>query len=113
MAKARRDEKFILSRWKYFTKNLYNNSAKSDRFSYEKVVYLKSEELMKVESHSSKINVYLLLALALMFLSATKIQSVWIVVAYMVIVVAGQLVRWLMLPKDISAHLTDSGFRDR
>ena len=113
MAKARRDEKFILSRWKYFTKNMYNNSAKSNQFSYEKVVYLKSEELMKIESHSSRINVYLLLALALMFLSATKVQSVWIVVAYMVIVVAGQMVRWLMLPKDISAHLTDSGLRGR
>ena len=113
MAKSCRDDKFILSRWKYFTKNLYNNSAKSNRFSYEKVVYIKSEELMRIESHSSRINVYLLLALALMFLSATKIQSVWIVVAYMVIVVAGQMVRWLMLPRDISAHLSDSGFRDR
>ena len=113
MAKSKKGDKFILSRWKYFTKNLYNNSAKSNQFSYEKVIYLKSEELMKIESHSSKINVYLLLALALMFLSATKVQSVWIVVAYMVIVVAGQMVRWLMLPKDISAHLTDSGLRDR
>ena len=113
MAKARRKNGFILNRWKYFTKNLYNNTAKSEKFSYEKVVYYKSEELMDIEYKSSRINVLLLLALVVMFLITSKVQNAWIVVAYLVVVVAGQIVRWVMLPKDISAHLTDSGLRGR
>lgn len=113
MAKTRGSDKFVLSRWKYFTKNLYNNTAKSGQFSYEKVVYNKSEELMDIEYKSGRINLLLLLALVVMFLVTSRVQNVWIVVVYLVIVVAGQIVRLMMLPKDLSAHLTDSGYRDR
>ena len=109
----RREAQLKLTRWQYFTKNLYNNTATKTRFSYDKVVYLKSEELMDIESRSSRINVLLLLALVVRFLLTSRIHNVWIVIAYLVLVVAGQIVRLCMLPKDIQAHLTDSGYRDR
>ena len=109
----RREAQLKLTRWQYFTKNLYNNTATKTRFSYDKVVYLKSEELMDIEARSSRINVLLLLALVVMFLLTSKIHNVWIVIAYLVLVVAGQIVRLCMLPKDIQVHLTDSGYRDR
>ncbi len=113
MAKSKREAQIPLTRWRYFTKNLYNNTATKSRFSYEKVVYIKSEELMDIEARSNKINVLLLLALVVMFLVTSKVQNILIVLAYMVLVVAGQIVRLCMLPKDIGAHLTDSGYRDR
>ena len=109
----RREAQLKLTRWQYFTKNLYNNTATKTRFSYDKVVYLKSEELMGIEARSSRINVLLLLALVVMFLLTSKIHNVWIVIAYLVLVVAGQIVRLCMLPKDIQTHLTASGYRDR
>lgn len=109
----RREAQLKLTRWQYFTKNLYNNTANKTRFVYDKVVYLKSEELMDIEARSNRINVILLLALVVMFLLTSQIQNVWIVIAYLVLVVAGQVVRFTMLPKDIKAHLTDSGYRDR
>ena len=109
----RREAQLKLTRWQYFTKNLYNNTATKTRFSYDKVVYLKSEELMDIEARSSRINVLLLLALVVMFLLTSRIHNVWIVIAYLVLVVAGQIVRLCMLPEDIQAHLTDSGYRDR
>lgn len=113
MAKSKREAQIPLTRWRYFTKNLYNNTATKSRFAYEKVIYLKSEELMDIEARSNKINVLLLLALVVMFLLTSRIQNVWIVIAYLVMAVAGQAVRLFMLPKDISAYLTDSGYRDR
>lgn len=113
MAKNRRDAQIPLTRWRYFTKNLYNNTATKSRFAYDKVIYNKSEELMEIEARSNKINALLLLALVLMFLVTSKFQNIWVVIAYLVLVVAGQIVRLCMLPKDIGAHLTDSGYRDR
>ena len=113
MAKSKREAQIPLTRWRYFTKNLYNNTATKSRFAYDKVIYLKSEELMDIEARSNKINVLLLLALVVMFMLTSRIQNVWIVIAYLVVVVAGQAVRLFMLPKDIGAHLTDSGYRDR
>ena len=53
----RREAQLKLTRWQYFTKNLYNNTATKTRFSYNKVVYLKSEELMDIETRSNRINV--------------------------------------------------------
>ena len=34
----RREAQLKLTRWQYFTKNLYNNTATKPRFSYDKVV---------------------------------------------------------------------------
>lgn len=113
MAKSKRDAQLPLNRWRYFTKNLYNNTAKSSRFAYDKVVYEKSEALQDIEARSSKVNAVLLLALILMFLLTSRFHTAWIVVAYLVLVIAGQIYRLCMLPKDIKAHLTDTGYRER
>ena len=49
--------------------------------------------------------------LCLVFLSAIRWQNIYFVVACMAIIVAGEAVRLLRLPKDIRAHLTDTGRR--
>ena len=54
----------------------------------------------------------LLLLLLLMFLLATKYQNILVVAAYLVAAVIGEAVRLCMLPKDIKAHLEDSGYRE-
>lgn len=113
MAKSKREAQIPLTRWRYFTKNLYNNTATKTKFAYDKVIYNKSEELMEIEARTNKINVLLLLALVLMFLVTSKVQNIWIVIVYLVVVVAGQIVRLCMLPKNIGEHLTDSGYRER
>lgn len=113
MAKSNSSAAVPLTRWRYFTKNLYNNSGNSASFAYEKVIYNKSEELQEIETRTNKINVLLLLALVVMFFVTSKVQNILIVLAYMVLVVAGQVVRFCMLPKNIGEHLTDSGYRER
>ena len=55
----------------------------------------------------------LLLVLLAMFLTASTVQNIYIIVAGMVVIAAGELVRLLRLPKDITAHLTDTGLRER
>ena len=54
-----------------------------------------------------------LLVLLAMFLTASTVQNIYIIVAGMVVIAAGELVRLLRLPKDITAHLTDTGLRER
>ena len=113
MASAPREAKVPLTRWQYFVKNLYQNSANSGRFSYNKIIYEKSEELQAIDSKSQKINLLLLLLLIVMFLVTSRYHNVIFIVLYLLAVIAGQAVRLFMLPKDIKAHLTDSGYRER
>ena len=113
MASAPREAKVPLTRWQYFVKNLYQNSANSTRFTYNKVIYDKSEELQAIDYKSQRINLVLVLLLILLFIVTSKYQSAWFVAAYIVLVIAGQAVRLFMLPKDIKAHLTDNGYRER
>ena len=98
-----------LTRWVYFTKTLYRNAADEGQFEYEKVFYNKSEELMAIEEVNAKINMALLLVLFAVFALGTKVQNAWLLIAYFFLVIIGQLCRLLRLPKDIRAHLTDSG----
>ena len=51
--------------------------------------------------------------LLLMFFTASSMKNIWVIVAGMVIIVAGEVVRLCRLPKDITAHLTDTGMRER
>ena len=68
----------------------------------------------KLKLHSPKTwLIYLLLVLLAMFLTASTVQNIYIIVAGMVVIAAGELVRLLRLPKDITAHLTDTGLRER
>ena len=113
MASAPREAKVPLTRWQYFVKNLYRNAASSSQFTYDKVIYNKSEALQAADQKSQKINLGLILLLILMFLLTSKYQQIAFVVAYLLLVIIGQIVRLCLLPKDIKAHLTDSGYRER
>jgi len=113
MSTAPREAKVPLTRWQYFVKNLYQNGSNSASFSYNKVIYQKSEELQAIDYKSQRVNLILLLLLVLMFLVTSKFQNIWFVAAYIVLVIAGQLYRLLLLPKDIKAHLKDNGYRER
>lgn len=113
MASAPREAYVPLTRWQYFMKNLYRNGAASAEFTYNKVVYLKSEALQAADAKSASVNYVLLIALIAMFLLTSRYQNVWIVIAYLVLAVAGETYRLLLLPKDIRAHLTDTHRRER
>lgn len=102
-----------LTRWQYFFKALYYNAAATTEFTYNKHIYRKSEELQTIEQQSARINYVLLLALIVMFMLTSRYQNVWAVVVYFLLVIVGQLIRYFMLPKDIQAHLTDTGRRAR
>ena len=113
MPSAPREAKVPLTRWQYFVKNLYQNSANSGKFIYNKIIYNKSEELQAIDYKSQRINLLLVLLLVVLFLVTSKYHNILFVVAYLVLVIAGQAARLFMLPKDIKAHLTDSGYRER
>lgn len=102
-----------LTRWVYFTKTLYHDPASTMEFTYEKVIYLKSEELQNKEADNKRINTLLLLGLFLMFALAGYLQNVVVILVYLLLVVVGQALRVLNLPKDIMSHLTDTGRRKR
>ena len=102
-----------LTRWVYFTKTLYHDPAATTEFTYGKTIYIKSEELKDIEADNKRINTLLLLALFAMFYVAAQFRNIWVFLLYFVLVVAGQALRLLHLPKDVTAHLTDSGRRKR
>ena len=100
-----------LTRWQYFTKTLYHDPSKTQEFEYDGVIYLKSQELRDIEERNARVNWVLLLVLCAMFLTAIKWQNIVVIAVGMVVIVAGELFRMSRLPKDIKAHLTDSGRR--
>ena len=102
-----------LTRWVYFTKTLYHDPAATVEFTYGKTIYIKSEELQDIEADNKRINTLLLLALFVMFYIGSQFQNIWVFLLYIVLVVAGQTLRLMHLPKDIKAHLSDSGRRKR
>ena len=110
---SKRESVVPLTRWQYFTKTLYSDAAARTEFEYDRVIYLKSEELQRIEDGNRRIHGLLLVILCLMFLTAVKWQNIYVIVAGMIAIVAGEAVRLLRLPKDIRTHLTDSGRRKR
>ena len=112
MSSAPREATVPLTRWQYFTKTLYHNAAAKNQFVYNKVIYEKDEALRQVEEVNGRINMALLLVLLVMFFSASTLQNIWVIVAGMAVIVAGEIVRLVRLPKDITAHLTDTGRRE-
>lgn len=112
MSSAPREAKVALTRWQYFVKTLYHNAAATSEFSYNKVIYCKDETLQAIEAKSQRINGLLVVLLFAMFVLATRYQQVWMVVIYLVVVVAAEIYRLLLLPKDIKAHLKDTGRRE-
>ena len=102
-----------LTRWVYFTKTLYHDSAATTEFTYGKTIYIKSEELQAIEADNKRINTLLLLAMFVMFYVGAQYRNIWAFLLYIVVVVVGQALRLMHLPKDVKAHLTDSGRRKR
>ena len=102
-----------LTRWVYFTKTLYHDPASTTEFTYGKTMYAKSEKLQQIEADNKRINTLLLLALFVMFYIGAQFQNMMVFLLYLILVVAGQGLRILHLPKDITAHLTDTGRRKR
>ena len=102
-----------LTRWVYFTKTLYHDPASTTEFTYGKTIYIKSEKLQQIEADNKRINTLLLLALFVMFYMAAQYQKILFFLLYLLLAVAGQGLRMLHLPKDITAHLTDTGRRKR
>lgn len=113
MSSAPREATIPLTRWQYFTKTLYQNAAAKNLFVYNKVIYEKDEALQQIEEVNSRINMVLLLVLLVMFFTASTMRNIYIIVAGMAVIVAGEIVRLLRLPRDIKAHLTDTGRRER
>ena len=102
-----------LNRWQYFFKVLYHNAADTTEFTYNKIIYRKSEELQAIEQRSARINYILLVLLIAMFLLTSRYHNVWFVIIYLLAAIVGQVVRYCMLPRDIKSHLTDTGRRTR
>ena len=102
-----------LTRWVFFTKTLYHDPASTTEFTYGKTIYAKSEKLQQIEADNKRINTLLLLALFVMFYIGAQFQNMMVFLLYLILVVAGQGLRILHLPKDITAHLTDTGRRKR
>ena len=113
MSSAPREAMVPLTRWQYFTKTLYHNAAAKTQFVYNKVIYEKDETLQQIEEVNGRINMVLLLVLLVMFFSASTMKNILVIVVGMALIVAGEIVRLLRLPKDITAHLTDTGRRER
>ena len=113
MSKKKKEQTLPLTRWQYFFKALYHNAADTTEFTYDRVVYRKSEELQAIEQRSAKINYLLLVLMMAMMVVAIKLQSIYIFLAFILLVIVGQVVRYCMLPRDIKAHLTDTGKRAR
>ncbi len=102
-----------LTRWVYYTKTLYHDAASTTEFTYGKIIYSKSEKLQQIEADNKRINTLLLLALFVMFYIGAQFQNMLVFLLYLLLVVAGQGLRLFHLPKDITAHLTDTGRRKR
>lgn len=113
MNSAPREAMVPLSRWQYFTKTMYHNAAEKSQFVYNKVIYEKDEALRQIEEVNGRINMVLLLVLLAMFFTAGTMKNIYVIVAGMAVIVAGEIVRLLRLPRDIKAHLTDTGMRER
>ena len=115
MSKTKKKKKYEkpLTRWAYFIKTLYHDAAATTEFTFEKKIYVKSEELQDIEADNKRINTLLLLALFAMFYIGSQFQNIWVFLLYFVLVIVGQGLRLLHLPKDIRAHLTDTGRRQR
>ena len=101
-----------LTRWQYFTKTLYHDPSATGEFTYDGVVYRKSEALQTVESRNSRLQMGLVGLMFLAFVLATYFRSAMPLAAGILLIVAGQALRLSRLPKDILSHLTDTGRRE-
>ena len=113
MHSSPREAKVPLTRWQYFIKTLYHNAASTTEFTYNHKVFIKDEDLQEADRKNQRLNLVMILLLVALYLLTSKFQVVWLVVGYLVAVVVLQIMRLRNLPKDITAHLKDSGRMER
>ena len=82
-----------LTRWQYFTKTLYHDPSATGEFTYDGVVYRKSEALQTVESRNSRLQMGLVGLMFLAFVLATYFRSAMPLAAGILLIVAGQALR--------------------
>lgn len=109
MHSSPREAEVHLTRWQYFVKTLYHNAASTSEFTYNYKVYSKDEELQMIDAKNQRLNLVMILLLVVLYLLTQRFQIIWLVVGYLVAVIMIQIVRLTNLPKDIMAHLTDTG----
>ena len=78
-----------LTRWQYFTKTLYHDPSATGEFTYDGVVYRKSEALQTVESRNSRLQMGLVGLMFLAFVLATYFRSAMPLAAGILLIVAG------------------------
>ena len=78
-----------LTRWQYFTKTLYHDPSSTGEFTYDGVVYRKSEALQTVESRNSRLQMGLVGLMFLAFVLATYFRSAMPLAAGILLIVAG------------------------
>ena len=83
------------------------------RPSCASIILIRPVCVQQVEAVNGRINMVLLLVLLAMFFTAGTTKNIYVIVAGMAVIVAGEVVRLCRLPKDITAHLTDTGRRER
>ena len=113
MHSSPREASVKLTRWQYFVKTLYHNAASTTEFTYNHKVYIKDEALQAADQKNQRLNLVMVLLLVVLYLLTSRFHIVWLVVGYLVAVVVLQLVRLYSLPRDITAHLRDSGRMER
>ena len=77
-----------LTRWQYFTKTLYHDPSSTGEFTYDGVVYRKSEALQTVESRNSRLQMGLVGLMFLAFVLATYFRSAMPLAAGILLIVA-------------------------
>lgn len=113
MHSSPREASVKLTRWQYFIKCLYHNAAATTEFTYDRRVYIKDDTLQAIDQKNQRLNLVMVLLLVVLYLLTSRFQMVWLVVGYLMAVVILQAVRFMNLPRDITAHLRDSGRMER
>jgi hypothetical protein len=103
---AKREKAYKLTRWRYFCKTLYSNPTKTGKFDFQGQTYFKSDELMDIEEKSVRLHLFLVVAMLALIYCAVQFQIAWLLAVALVVIVAGEIVRLNMLPRDIQSQLT-------
>ena len=88
-----------LTRWRYFTKTLYHDPSATGEFTYDGVVYRKSEALQAVESRNSRLQMGLVGLMFLAFVLATYFRSAMPLAAGILLILSSLLLPHLMKGK--------------
>ena len=110
---AKKEQYYSLTRWRYFVKSLYGDVAKSGKFDFQGERYYKDDALLEIEDKSNRLHLFLVVLMMALIFCAIQFQRSWLLGLALVLIVAGEIVRIFMLPRDIKAHLTQPKFDKR